>query len=194
VYAIDQNPASGQLYTYNPATKSTVMIGSGIGFKINGLTAFAPNGTFFTDRQDPDPNGWNDVLAQVNLSTGVATPIGTGMGVPIFAGVFVNGTLYGFGPGPGPLFNTPSIYTINTTTGAATFAGGITGLAPGDSVSAAGIQQATAIPEPSTLACALIGALSACAAGVRRAWLKGRARCPSPLGGEGSGVRDCGCV
>jgi hypothetical protein len=158
VYAVDQSHTSGQLYTFNPTSGVTKPIGSGVGMTTDGLTAFDASGRLFIDEYDRSVFG-PDILALVNLNTGTSSKIGTDLGFNIFAGVFVNGTLFGFGPGPG---NTqPSIYTINTSTGTATFVTAITGLSPGDSVTAAGIPVGAqaGVPEPSTFACVLVGVL-----------------------------------
>jgi hypothetical protein len=179
VYAVDQS-ANTQLFKYNPGNNSTTTVGTlNLPNGTNGLMAFSPNGTLFTD----EFNSGNDILASVNTNTGVATTIGTGMGVPIFSGVFVNGTLYGFSPNGG----NPAIFTINTTNGTTSGipAELITGLSPSEMTGPSGgnggiyaaafvapLGPAATVPEPSTLACGLVGALFAGAAGARRWWTR----------------------
>jgi hypothetical protein len=138
----------GTLFTLTPPSARTTVIGSSLlPNGSDGLMAFSPNGTLYTDEAY---NG-NDVLAAVDLTTGVATLIGTGMGDNIFAGGFLNGTLFGFAPDG-------DVYTINTSTGDATFYGSYN-LGPGstDSVYTAAVVP-SAVPEPSSLALVSIAA------------------------------------
>ncbi len=75
-------------------------------------TTSSPSGTLYTD----EFNNHNDILAFVNTTTGAATLIDTGMGGFVFAGGFLNGTLFGFAPDG-------TVYSIDTNTGIATFYG-----------------------------------------------------------------------
>src|SRR5262249_35860172 len=103
----------------------------------------------------------NDVLYQIDPTTGVSTPIGTGTGFGlVIAGVFVNNTLYGFTVAH-------QILTIDTTTGKGAVAG--TYSLPGgsdDSVFAAAAL--SAVPEGSTLTMPRSGAVTLLAASVLR--------------------------
>jgi hypothetical protein len=141
IYAVSQNII---FYTIDPTTLATNVISS-LGFTSDGLAVFA-NGVFYTDLLGTT---LDDTLEAVNPVTGVATAIGTGLGVQIFAGVNVNGTIYGAG-------RDGNLYTINLTTGVASLAVPITG-ATGDLDALA-----FALPEPATFL--LSGVALACLA------------------------------
>jgi outer membrane protein assembly factor BamB len=92
-------------------------------------------------------NGTGDsILYSLDTTTGLATLIGnTGLPYPgIGAMVFVDGTMYAtYG-------YDNSIYTLNTTTGEATYLEGVTGLAAGNYI--IGMAQLPSdVPEPATL-------------------------------------------
>ena len=76
---------TGDPYTLTPPSSRTAFVGSSyLDNGSDGMMAFSPNGTLFTD--EASGNSHNDILASVDTSTGVATPIGSGMGDYIFAG------------------------------------------------------------------------------------------------------------
>ena len=137
------------LYTLTPPSTNSMFIGSSLlDNGSDGLMAFSPNGTLYTDEAS---NNGNDILASVNTTTGAATLIGTGMGDFIFAGGFLNGTLFGFAPDG-------DVYTIDTNSGVATFYGDYSfGAGSSDYVNAATVGPA-AVPEPSSLALVSIAA------------------------------------
>ena len=118
--------------------------------------AFSPSGTLYTDAFGTN----NDLLYSVNTTTGVGTAIGSGLGAEVFAGVFVNGTLFGFGPNPNLGGIGGEVYTINTSTGVATAYGSYSfGANNTDYITAAAILPAS-VPEPSTLALGGIAAIT----------------------------------
>jgi hypothetical protein len=130
IYAVSADP-NAIFFTIDPTTLAENVINSGFAFSSDGLAVFA-NGTFYTDAI----GGGNDVLEAVDPVTGVATQIGTGMGVQIFAGANVNGTIYG-GAADG------NLYSIEPSTGLATFDATITG-------SSGDVFALASVPEPST--------------------------------------------
>ena len=63
------------LYTINPATAATMVIGPlGLPFAYEGALAFAPNGTLYGGNAN---NSSDDTLFTINPNTGAATSIGT---------------------------------------------------------------------------------------------------------------------
>jgi hypothetical protein len=158
VYSIDQN-TPGLLYTVAPPSPASTPIGS-TGIASDGLMAFGPNGSLYTSILGP-PSG--DTLGLVNPATGVTTPIGSGIGAFIFAGVFLNGTLYGFGMDL-------NVYTIDTTTGKGTLYGAYSLGANDQSwISAAAVPLShAAVPEPATLSLASVGLALVSLAGMVR--------------------------
>jgi len=146
MYAVEFS--SGNVFALSPPSTNTMFVGNLLlNNGSDGLMAFSPNGTLYTDEAS---NNGNDILASVNTSTGAATLIGTGMGDYIFSGVFLNGTLFGFAPDG-------DIYTIDTNSGVATFYGSYSfGGGSGDYISASAVA-AAAVPEPSSLALVSIG-------------------------------------
>jgi hypothetical protein len=151
LYAIDDN--TGLLYTISTQTLAVTPIGStGLGSNHgrtpDGLLAFDANGNLFAD----EFRGLaSDLLDKIDPTTGALTPIGTGLFSrpfpSIYAGVFIQGTLYGFGVdfgSQGPMDQ--NVYTINTTTGLATFVTPYS-LPSNDDVLAAA---APPVPEPSS--------------------------------------------
>jgi hypothetical protein len=136
---LNANPGTGSSFpgtldhiTANGTSVSTVgTLGSQLNGFSSGDLAYGPNGslyfTSFNVNADPE-------LFQVNTTTGLATEVGTGLGLSNTQGltlVNAGGQLYGidtFEPsGSGPI----GIYTINTTTGVATATGvTVSGLGP----------------------------------------------------------------
>jgi hypothetical protein len=147
VYSIDQN-TPGLLYSVTPLSPVSTPIGT-TGIASDGLMAFSQGGALYTSILGA-PN--NDTLGLVNITTGATTPIGSGMGAFIFAGAFLDGTLYGFSMDL-------KVYTINTSTGTGTLYGSYS-LGPNDPnwITAAAVPLApAAVPEPTTLSLASVG-------------------------------------
>jgi hypothetical protein len=149
------------LYTVNKNTAQVKVIGvvslTGATGSPDGLMAFNSSGTLFTDEIGGSEG---DLLYSVNPNTAAATFIGPfGFGLQIFAGVFSNGTLYGF-----DFFG--NIYTINTTNGALTFVASYqnNGL-QGAQIDAAALAP---VPEPATITLLGIGMASMAVYGWRR--------------------------
>ena len=110
IYAVSSDP-NAIFYSIDPTTTPTLVvndIGSAFAFQSDGLAVFA-NGVFYTDTGGT----LNDILEAVDPGTGIATQIGTGMGVQIFAGASINGIIYGAG-------SDGNLYTIDPITGLAT--------------------------------------------------------------------------
>ena len=109
------NVNSGQLYRINPATGSASPVGSNTTY-LDGLAIRGDGAAFATD--------WvfTDSLYQVNLSNGTATLVGSlGLGsVSAQSGLsFLGDTLYA-------ITSNGEIYTIDTSTGSATFVANVT--------------------------------------------------------------------
>jgi hypothetical protein len=130
VYAVNSD-SSAIFYTIDPTTLVVNVISSGLGFSSDGLAVFA-NGTFYTDAIISGV----DTLEAVDPVSGIATQIGSGFGVQIFAGANMNGTIYG-GAADG------NLYTIDLTTGLATLDVAITG-------GSGNLDALASVPEPST--------------------------------------------
>ena len=117
----DVNQNSSKLYNINYTNGAPTLIGD-IGFRLVGGIAFDANGTLFGVGETltaggPPPEG-NLVLITINRTTGVGTAVG-GLGVQRnFQDIaFRNsdGALYAYASG--------EVYTINKSSGAATFVG-----------------------------------------------------------------------
>jgi hypothetical protein len=103
-------PAS--LYTINPSTGAATLVGP-IGFNRVGALDFNPvNGLLYGVGADRSGNA---ALLTINTATGAGTEVGA-LGIGVSQDI-------AFRPSDGKLFsyNGGSIFTINTTTGAATF-------------------------------------------------------------------------
>ena len=124
------------VYTINTATAAATLVGdSGLGFAAIGAMDFRADGALFAAVNIVGDGGsGSDHLATIDKTTGVATvigPFGTcppgglctieGMEAMAFS---PSGTLYGAVSSRGP-GSTPGLYTINMTTGAATFVAAI---------------------------------------------------------------------
>lgn len=153
IYAASQ-ASNADFFTIDPNTLATNIISS-LGFTSNGLAVFA-NGFFYTDNLN------TDTLERVDPITGIATVIGTGLGVQIISAVNANGTIYG-GSFDG------NLYTIDLSTGVATLDVAING-ANGGLLNALAF---TAVPEPSTF---LLGGIALAALWVFKSRVS-RARC-----------------
>jgi PEP-CTERM motif len=143
------NGPGGFVYGINPGTGQATSIGqSGLtgGFAATGGLAFGAGNTLFMQY---GLFASDYALYTVNQSTGAASLVGT-TGVSTGGLVFAGGNAYAF-----DFFG--EIYTIDTTTGAATDTGvSVTGgFGPIDAAVAA-----PAVPEPSSLALASLGAAS----------------------------------
>ena len=138
-------------YTMNPPSASPNVVGP-LGLSSDGLAAVSADGSqLFTSTPSPSPVVGDDLIS-INPSSGATSDVGS-MGFFIDNGLFVNGTLYGFG------FETSlgAIVTINTTTGSATQVGTYV-LPGGDQIVASALLTPAAVPEPSGLVLGLIGA------------------------------------
>ncbi|MHB1556897.1 MAG: PEP-CTERM sorting domain-containing protein [Isosphaeraceae bacterium] len=131
----------------------------------SGSLAYGPDGKLYLDSV-----GSTAQLYEVNLATNTLTAVGTGLGLPGTHSLTLgtaNGQLYGVDTiqaagGSSPI----DIYTVNTTTGAATATGvHVTGLSSGYTIDTIA---ALSVPEPGTLTLGLIGSLFGLIA-VRRA-------------------------
>ena len=147
---------------------STVVgtMGTTFGSYNSGNLTFGPDGKLYFDCWNTYPA---DVatLYSINTTTGAATAIGTGLGTlfnDFLTMTTVGNTLYGIdtyapeGPSGGP-----SIYTINTTTGAATAIGSVSGLPVGYT-----LDTLASVPEPSTITLLVSGVLGALGIARRR--------------------------
>jgi hypothetical protein len=120
-----------------------------------GGLAIGPDGSlYYTSHVAGDVQ-----LYRVDRATGMSTAVGTSLETHIMDGlalVTVGSTLYGIDAqeesGSGPI----KIYTIDTTTGVATYTGvNVTGLTTGHTIDAA-----AAVPEPASLTLAVTGGLA----------------------------------
>jgi hypothetical protein len=124
-----------------------------------GALAYGPDGSLYFDALPlagtlPGPAQ----LFRLDPTTGTATAIGTklGVGYDPLALVTAGGTLYGIDSVTASGSGTIGIYTINTSTGKATSTGvDVTGLPDGYTLDA--VAMPSAVPEPSSLALALVG-------------------------------------
>ena len=125
-------------------TSSSVVgtLGTSFGSFNSGNLAFGPDERLYFDAWNA-----NDVstLYVVDLSTGGATAVGSGLGSADPLALVTNGTtLYGidtFAP------TNPSIFTINTATGVATAIGTVSGLSTGYTLDT----MAGSVPEPAAI-------------------------------------------
>jgi len=143
---------SANFFTINPVTLAVHIINANLGFQTDGLAVFS-GGVFYTDINSTNAS---DVLEAVDPVTGVAMPVGTGLGIPIFSGVNVNGVIYAAG-------TDGNLYTIDTAAGVATLDVAITGVS--GNVDALAFNST---PEPSTGMLAGLGfVLAGTAAAIR---------------------------
>lgn len=145
MYNIQGSGTGSSLYTIDLTTGAATLVGSdpifGDGLAIQGGLGYSIDGIF------------TDSLYSVNLATGDLSLIG-GLGGPFgdqFGLSFASGTLYG-------LSSAGSIYTIDTSTGLATFVANVTegGVALGGFE---GLAAQAAIPEPGTIVLLGVGLL-----------------------------------
>jgi len=144
--------AGNTLYTVSTTSATTTAIGS-IGFQSGGDLAFV--GGYLYMASD------SNKLIQVNVNTGLGTKIGD-LGVSQMFGLATpdNATLYGVAG--------QNIYTINVSTGGATFqstfnpilSGGAFGLSFYTEAGATGTPGTTVVPEPGIFAVLGIGLVS----------------------------------
>jgi hypothetical protein len=137
IYAVSGSFTNAEFFTINPSTLAQHVINPALGFGTDGLAVFSGT-TFYTDKINGAGTN-DDLLEAINSITGVATPIGTGLGTEIFSGVDVDGVVYGAGADG-------NLYTINLTTGVATLDVHISGVA--GAVDALAFRP---VPEPSSL-------------------------------------------
>jgi hypothetical protein len=166
------------LYTLNPPSTSTTVVGPTGLYLPSGMLAVSPGGDVFAEalNNSSNPTGNYDLF---NLTTGKDIgPItdSSGNNYQVSAGLFVNGTLYGF---VAPGFNstgspTPGeIITINTTTGAATFVTNYS-LPNNDGIDAAATLSIGSIPEPPSVVLGLIALAAGGSVGLLRRRLPDR--------------------
>jgi hypothetical protein len=142
LYVLSQD-LNAVYYTMNPPSTTPTVVGP-IGMSSGGLMAVSPDGSqLFTTTQSTYD------LVGINPTTGTTNDIGP-TGFMIDNGLFVDGTLYGFD-------TAGAIVTINTATGAGTQVATYS-LPGGDQILASAL---VPVPEPSSLALGLIGAVLA---------------------------------
>ena len=110
-----QTGADGSvLYKTDTTNGSSIAVGS-LGYTAVYGDAFSPGGTLFAMVNSYTPS----TLATVNLATGAATPVGAPTGIADLMAIDFtpDGTLYG------AAWSNNGLYTLNTSTGAATFVG-----------------------------------------------------------------------
>lgn len=117
--------ASNNLYSINLLTGAATLIGSTgiLPIIANEDYSLAGNGTelFYTEEQGSDGSVLASTLYSINETTAASSTIGlTGIHDIVGAG-FTDGTLYGYTTPFLVASTIPSLYTLDTTTGAATF-------------------------------------------------------------------------
>ncbi len=165
MFVVSQEINTSVFYTLNPPSATPVTPPgpqpTGL-FLPEGLVAVTASGSAVYATALNSNTGLVD-LYSINETTGVATDIGptsdpTGANFIPITGLFVNGTLYGFDANN-------DIVTINTSTGAVTLVGTVTGLGSGDYLTAVAAQS---IPEPSSVVLGLIAAAAVGSVGLVR--------------------------
>jgi hypothetical protein len=136
-----------------PDGNSRTPIGTVPNLAGSGLMSFGPDGGLYADAFN---SSGAIQLYKIDQSSGVATPVGSGLMTAFNDGLtFVNagGQLYGIDTVQAEGFNPINIYTIDTTTGVATATGAtVSGLPTGNT-----LDTAAATPEPATLTMGAIG-------------------------------------
>lgn len=149
----------GSVFTFNPVTQTfqngTVKLGGGDGLVIRDNT-----GTIYTAAGGFSGTGTDDLLKYPGLNASTSTDLGdTGINT-IQTGLLANGNLYAFGR---DAKNTPGLYTLSTTTGAASLVALTTQGGPAF-VNAAVLAPS---PEPSPVVAVLVGIMGTGALCVR---------------------------
>jgi len=139
MFALSQD-INANYFTLTPPSTTTNVVGA-TGYSAGGLTAVTPDGSAFYITV-PSNTSPNYDLASVNVSNGDVTDIGS-TGYTPDAGLFVDGTLYGFDT------SSNAIVTLNTTTGAGTYVATYD-LPDDENIVAAAVP--TAVPEPASIA------------------------------------------
>ena len=142
------NSTSQDLYSINPLTGATTVIGS------TGLT-LGVTGTALSTNSSTLYYAWNGALYTVDTATGAATLLGNNLSQTPYALLSEGGSLYAgvdYCPNSSPVGCSISIDTVNSATGALTQGAtsntnGVLGLAP-DPLS--GPVTVTGTPEPAT--------------------------------------------
>lgn len=141
--------ANNQLYTIDPGTAGTSIIGNGATFYISsGDLAFVQGELYLTSSV---PN--SDTLVRLDLTTGAATAVGS-LGVSSVYGLASADrvSLYGV--------SGTDIYSVSTTSGTASFLQAFAGQGLGETYGTAfRSESAPPIPEPGTAALGTVGLL-----------------------------------
>ena len=116
--AFSGSSGAASFYRLDPATGTATLIGP-IGYARVGAMDFAPNGTLYAIAQvgSVSEGGLTVDLITINTATGAGTLVGnTGISANVFQDI-------AFRPSDGKLFayNSGDLYTINPSTGLATF-------------------------------------------------------------------------
>ena len=143
------------------------VMGTAFGSFNSGNLAFGPDGNLYYNAWDADQVA---TLYMVNMKTGGATEVGSGMKTfdPLALAAVIDGAtavLYGVDTF---IATDPTIYTVDTTTGMATAIGTVSGLPSGYTLDTIAPLGAVAVPEPSSIALFIAGALGAARLARRR--------------------------
>ncbi len=156
LYGLNQS-ASSVFFGLNPPSTSTNVINGATNVSGDGLVAPSPDGTQVFAAVS---SGSGELLVSINPTTGVVTTLGS-TGFSLYAGVFVDGTLYGFDG------SNDAIVTLNTSTGAGTQVATYS-LPNGDPIDAAATFLGQSVPEPSSVVMSLIAAAAGGSVGLLR--------------------------
>jgi hypothetical protein len=147
MYITSDSQTNSLYYQLLPPSTTSIVKGS-TGVIAGGLVAVTPDGTELFTSFAPTLTTLPFHLGRIDPASGATTDLGSTGFAPI-AGLFVNGTLYGFDSGF-------AIITINTSTGAGTQVG--TYSLPNDDqiVAVASPAASIGIPEPSSVVLGLV--------------------------------------
>jgi hypothetical protein len=147
MFALSQD-INANYFTLTPPSTTTNVVGP-VGFSAAGLAAVTPDGSAFYVTAQSNTSPYDDLIS-VNVSTGAVNDLGS-TGYTPDAGLFVDGTLYGFDT------TSNAIVTLDTTTGAATYVA--TYDLPDDENIVAAAMPA-AVPEPASIAVLAFGGVA----------------------------------